>query len=445
VRVGFARLPLRLVGSPAPRRRAGLAAGCALCVTLSCVPGAPEDTGAAIDLEVWYHAGQPGERAALEAQAARFNAMQDSTRVRLSFLPEGSYNAQVQASAVAGKLPDLLDLDGPYVATYAWQGHLRPLDDLLPGPVVNDLLPSIVSQGSWEGSLYGVGTFDSGLALYADARGLQEVGARVPRGPADAWTSAEVRELLDRLAAIDDDGAVIDLKLNYEGEWFTYAFQPALRSAGGGLLDASSDRPVAGGILDSPSSVEAMTILQSWMVEGLVDPNLDDAAFTAGRVALSWSGHWDHPRYREALGDDLLVLPLPDFGRGSRTGQGSWVWTIPRTTTRPEAAAAFLSFLLEPAQVLEMAQVNGAVPGTRTAARASASYGPDGPLEILLRQLEEGRAVPRPPTPAYPFASSIFQDAFDAVRNGEPVPSVLGRAAAAIDREIADNQGYRVP
>jgi multiple sugar transport system substrate-binding protein len=420
-----------------------LARACILALaTSACLQDGPEASGGPVDLEVWYHAGQPGERAVLEAQAARFNRLQDSTRVRLSFLPEGSYNAQVQASAVAGRLPDLLDLDGPYVATYAWQGHLRPLGDLLPASTVDDLLPSIVSQGTWGGTLYGVGTFDSGLALYADAGALHEVGARVPAGPADAWSADEMTELLGRLAAIDEDGAVLDLKLNYEGEWFTYAFQPALRSAGGGLLDVAPARPAAAGTLNGPSSVQAMTTVQSWMVDGLVDPNLDDAAFVAGRVALSWSGHWDHPRYREALGNDLLVLPLPDFGGGARTGQGSWVWTIPRSTTRPRAAAAFLAYLLEPLQVLEMADANGAVPGTRTAARSSESYGPDGPLRLLLRQLEEGWSVRRPQTPAYPFASSIFQDAFDAIRNGESVQAVLDGAAAAIDREIDDNHGY---
>lgn len=399
----------------------------------------------AVELEVWYHAGQPGERAVLEAQAARFNGAQDSIHVSLEFLPEGSYNAQVQASAVAERLPDLLDLDGPYLATYAWQGHIRALGDLLPDSVRRELLPSIVAQGEWRDSLYGVGTFDSGLALYADARALEAVDARIPREPGEAWTRAELDDLLERLADQDPDGAVLDLKLNYDGEWFTYAFQPALRSAGGGLLDTTGDQPVASGTLNGPESASAVDALRTWMQGGRVDPNLDDAAFVEGRVALSWSGHWDHPRYRDALGDDLLVLPLPDFGRGTRTGQGSWVWTIPRSADHPRAAATFLAYLLESEQVLEMADANGAVPGTRAAAAASPAYREGGPLHLLLEQLEEGWSVPRPKTPAYPFASSIFQDVFEAMRNGEEVAPVLDEAAEAIDREIDDNHGFRIP
>jgi multiple sugar transport system substrate-binding protein len=181
------------------------------------------------------------------------------------------------------------------------------------------------------------------------------------------------------------------------------------------------------------------------MVSGLVDPNLDDAAFTSGRVALSWSGHWDHPRYRDALGDELLVLPLPDFGAGSRTGQGSWVWTIPRSSRHPTAAATFLRFLLEPEQILAMTRANGAVPATRTAAARSTAYQSSGALHLLIRQLEEGWSVPRPRTPAYPFASSIFQEILHALRTGEDPEALLADAARTIDAEIADNHGFRRP
>lgn len=407
--------------------------------------GAERDAeGAPIVVEVWAHAGQPRERATLEGQARRFNALQDSVVVGIAFLPEGSYNAQVQASAVSGRLPDLLDLDGPYIAQYAWQGHLRPLTGLLPDSIVVDLLPSIIEQGSWRGDLYAVGTFDSGLGMYGRRSLLEAAGARIPRSPDEAWTASELTALLGRLATVDQDGAVLDLKLNYEGEWFTYAFQPVLRSAGAGLVGWRGDAPVATGTLDGPRALAALGIVQEWIGEGSVDPNLDDRAFVDGRVALSWSGHWDYPRYRETVGEDLVILPLPDFGEGSRTGQGSWTWVVPADvdTRRASAAASFLAFLLRPAEVLRMVDANGAVPARRVAARRSPVYGPDGPLHLLVRQLEGGWSTPRPRTPVYPFASSVFQDVFEAIRNQEELGPVLGRAAHAIDREVRDNRAY---
>jgi multiple sugar transport system substrate-binding protein len=106
-------------------------------------------------------------------------------------------------------------------------------------------------------------------------------------------------------------------------------------------------------------------------------------------VALSWVGHWEYPRYAKAAGDDLIVLPLPDFGQGSRTGQGSWVWGM-TATGQHAAAASFLNFLLQTDEVLAMAGANGAVPASRSAIAKSKLYRADGPLHLFVEQLTGG-------------------------------------------------------
>jgi multiple sugar transport system substrate-binding protein len=412
---------------------------CTLWLIAGCSePG--ERTGVR-ELTVWAHAGRESERTTLEAQLRRFEARNPGVRVRLTFIPEGSYNGQVQAAALAGRLPDLLELDGPYLYSYAWQGRLRPLDERLPAAVRDDLLPSLIAQGTWRGRLYGVGMFDSGLGLWADRRALARAGVRIPSGPEDAWGGDEFRTVLERLAAHSADGRVLDLKLNYTDEWFTYAFSPLIQSAGADLVHRHEGEGAAG-ILDSPAAVRAMGEIQSWIHAGYVDPNLDDAAFVRGRVPLAWGGHWNYPAYREALGGDLLLLPLPRLGPRLVTGQGSWQWAITREAGLPELAAALLTFLLQPEQVLEMSGANGAVPATRRAVAESDDYGPGGPLRLFVRQLEEGYAVPRPRTPAYPVITAVFARAFRDIRHGAPVRETLARAARDIDREMAANRFY---
>lgn len=392
-------------------------------------------------LWVWAHAGQAAERRVLERQVAEFNATRVNTRVELTFIPEHSYNAQVQAAAVAGELPDLLEFDGPFLYNYVWQGHLVPLDDLLSAETQAELLPSILAQGRYRDRLYGVGSFDSGLGLYARRSALEAAGIRIPSDPAGAWSAQEFAEALAALADADPDRQVLDLKLNYSGEWFTYAYSPLLQSAGGDLIDRADYRS-ARGVLNGAPAVAAMRTLQGWFKRGYVDHNLDDAAFVDGRVALSWAGHWEYPRYAEALGEDLVLLPLPDLGRGSRTGQGSWVWGLTRRADDRRAAIDFLEFLLKPEQVLAMASANGAVPATRAAIARSTLYGEDGPLRLFTRQLQNGFSVPRPQTPAYPVITSAFQQALVDIRNGGDVQAALDLAVAVIDQDIEDNRGY---
>ncbi len=399
-----------------------------------------QDADSAQVLEIWAHAGQASERETLQAQVARFNRSGAAIPARLTLIPEGSYNAQVQAAAVAGELPDLLEFDGPFLYAYVWQGRLRPLDDLLPQALLDDLLPSLRAQGRYRGRLWSAGTFDSGLGLYADAARLETAGIRLPtlKSP---WRRDEFEAILDRLARDDPDGQVLDLKLNYAGEWFTYAFSPLLQSAGGDLV-ARPGLDRAEGVLDGPGSVMAMRAVQGWIERGRVDPNIDDDAFASGRVALAFGGHWNYPRYRERLGGRLRLLPLPDFGRGSRTGQGSWSWAVTAGSRHPREAARFIAFLLQPDEVLAMCGANGAVPATRRAIDRSPRYRVGGPLRLFVEQLTGGRAVPRPRTPAYPVITAEFQKAFERIRSGSAVEASLARAARTIDREIADNRGY---
>ncbi len=400
-----------------------------------------EDTSKTVQLEIWAHAGQEPERQVLQDQVARFNRQSSSVKINLTFIPERDYNAQVQAAALANDLPDILEFDGPYLYNYIWQGHLLPLEDLLPQTIIEDLIPSIVAQGTHGEHLYSVGVFDSGLGLYARKDRLEEIGARIPLSASESWTVEEFENILRDLAERDSDGAVLDLKLNYGGEWFTYGYSPILQSAGADLIERTSyQRSVD--TLNSPEGISAMRHLQEWVQEGFVDPNLDDAAFNAGRVSLSWVGHWEYGRYKEKFQHNLVIVPLPDFGNGSRTGQGSWNWGITQKCSHPEQAASFLAFLLTPPEVLAMCGANSAVPGTKSAIEESELFREKGPLRLFAEQLLTGYSVPRPKTPAYPIITTEFQKAFRKIRDNGDVQEALDIAAARIDQDIRDNHGY---
>ena len=151
-------------------------------------------------LSIWAHAGQESEREILQAQVARFNQQSQTVQVNLTFIPERNYNAQVQSAAIAGDLPDILEFDGPYLYNYIWQGHILPMEDLLPQTLIDDILPSIIDQGTHGGHLYSVGVFDSGLGLYARKDLLEHADIRMPQSVSEAWSVAEFEDILRELA-----------------------------------------------------------------------------------------------------------------------------------------------------------------------------------------------------------------------------------------------------
>lgn len=395
------------------------------------------------ELEVWYHTGTSEARDVLTSQVKEFNSSQDEVKVKLTLLPEGNYPDQVAAASAADDLPALLDFDGPFLYSYAWNQDLVPLDSCISEELKADLLPSIVSQGTYSDSLYGVGQVESTLGLYSRRSVLEENGIRVPAGPSDAWTAKEFTDALDKLQGAGFKKP-LDLKMNYaEDEWFTFALAPVVWSAGGDLIDRS-DYNSADGELNSPEVVDAFETVQRWFEQGYVDPNNDDAAFVDGRSPISWVGQWEYNRYSEAYGDDLVVLPLPDFGEGTRSGQGNWQWGVTENVEDLDAAWSFIEFILQPDELLRFAEAAGGIPSRSTVLERSKLYGPDGELHVLAQQLENELTVARPQTPAYPKITSEFADAFRNVSNGKDPEAALDNAVTSIDQFIDDNSGFPV-
>jgi multiple sugar transport system substrate-binding protein len=186
-----------------------------------------------------------------------------------------------------------------------------------------------------------------------------------------------------------------------------------------------------------------MTWFQNLFKQGYSNPwPVSDTGFTSGRAALDWGGHWLYAANHQALGDNLLVLPAPNLGKGVKTGMGSWSWGITSSCKTPDAAWQVLNFILSPSGIARMTNANGAVPARKSVIAQSQLYAPNGPLHLFVLQLLRGIAEPRPITPAYPTITSAFSGAVINIVDGFNVKTELDIAAQKIDQDIQDNGGY---
>lgn len=382
------------------------------------------------------------ESALVPCQVEEFNKMQNEVQVTLETGPIDSWTDFVKSGALAADLPDVIYLDGPTLAFFAWSGYLRPIDDLVPADMKADFLASILRQGTYQGKLYMLGVFDSGLGIWGNTAYLEKAGVRIPTGVDDAWSRAEFEEILQKLQDLPETDYAMDMKMNYgQGEWFTYGFAPIIQSIGGDLIDRT-DYQSADGVLNSPQSVEGLTMFQNWIKQGYVAAQpAGDTDFDEGKTALSWVGHWMFTRYREALGDKLILLPMPKLGEKSATGTGSWAWVITKNSKHTEVAWKFLEYLLSPDQIIRMTDINGAVPARKSALATSDLYKADGACAIYPEQLDKV-GVERPVTPAYPAITQAFAEAVNNIANGADVKTELDNAVEKIDQDIKDNEGY---
>jgi multiple sugar transport system substrate-binding protein len=289
-----------------------------------------------------------------------------------------------------------------------------------------------------------VGQFESGLGLWANRRYLRAAGIRIAtvRKP---WTLQEFEAAMQKLSAVPGVEYALNLDLSEDStEFYSYAFAPILQGFGGDLINRTT-MASARGVLDGPESVAAMKRFQSWFQRRWAKPADRHSDFEQGKAALSWSGHWFYSNFSQALGRDLVLMPLPDLGTGTKTGMGSWSWAMSSTCPYPAEAWKFLAQLLRVEEILRVTNRNAGMPARRSARERSKLYGKDGPLSVFAQQLDAGHGVPRPQTPAYEIIRNSFRAALLAIVNGADVQTELSKAAARIDREIAANRGYPDP
>lgn len=389
-------------------------------------------------IELWRHeTGNIAEIEVSKAAVERFNRSQDRWRVEMSMIPEGAYTETVTSAAVAGDLPCLLYIDQPVAPNFAWAGFLRPLDGLVDQSALDGLIDT--AKSTYDGRVYSAGQYEVALSLLSRRSVLEEHGIRVATLD-EPWSKEEFLDALDTLQANEGFLHPLDLQAGWTGEWYSYAFGPWLVSFGGDQIDRSNYR-YAEGVLNGEEAVAWGEFFQSLFEEGYVDRNpSDDRGFEQGRVAMKY-GFLEPSAYPDEWEDDLVVMPVPDFGHGPVIGGGSWHTGITTACETPEGAAEFIEFQLQPEEIAAMAEGAGMIPASEEGAALTKEYREGGRWRFLY-DYSEAHARLRPETPAYPIISSVFERAARDIRDGADVQGALDEAVDAIERNIADNRGY---
>jgi multiple sugar transport system substrate-binding protein len=274
-------------------------------------------------IKVWLYPGQGGEREARAASVRVFNDVNNGVNLELVKLPMGSFNDLVNAAALADKRLCVLDFDGPKTFNDAWTGTLVPMDKYMDAETKANILPSIIAQCTYDGKLYSLGQFDSGLAIWGNKALVTKAGFCIPTSIKTRWTRAEFDGTLRKLKA-SGLAFPLEMKFNYGvGKWFTYGFSPILQSFSDDRIDRNGYQK-ADGTINGEASVKAMAYFQGLVKKGYVNTKpAGDLDFRVKKAAPIYIGHWTYNDYKKALSEDLMLLPMPRFGIKTATGSGS--------------------------------------------------------------------------------------------------------------------------
>ena len=263
-------------------------------------------------LSIWVHSIEDTE----EGQAYResvesFNEAFDGQYFAdIEFVPRndsgGGYSDKVNASVMAGGLPDVLTVDGPNISAYAANGIIQPLADLTEEEE-GAYLPSIIEQGTVNDDLYALGVMESSVGFYYNKDIIEEAGIEIPDAD-HPWTWSEFLDILEDLKPLMDekDGYPLDMTFPV-GETSIYYYAPFVWSGGGELV--SDDGLEVDGYFNSETTAAAMDYFRTIVQNGYMSEAPIDHLFESGESGL---------QVRRGLGGQHSLHKLSGSQSGSR-------------------------------------------------------------------------------------------------------------------------------
>ncbi len=396
-------------------------------------PQSAQDGGARV-VTVWAHHGRPDEHEAMQRIVREFNnAHRGDIHVEIEFFPDRQYPDKVSVAAFSDALPDVLDIDGPFVGPWAADDLLLPLDEFVDDALRADMLPSLIEQGTYNGKLWALGAFDSALVVYYNRDILAKIDLEPPGELDKAWTWDEFTAALEKVKP----HCTIPLSLHMDDqsdEWFTYAFAPLVWSNGGALIDTKQHQ--ATGAINGPRAIDAIERWKGLFTAGFAEATTTNPdPFSDGLAAFDWTGHWMLPVFEQATELRFGVMPLPRVGYQVVVPAGSWCWGISSACEEPTAAWTVIAWFLHPEHGIKpIVSANGAVPGRRSAFELFPAY-EEMPRRLFRAQLIQA-ARARPRTPVYLTLTSEFAGALRDIALGGDVRTALDKAANNVQRAL---------
>jgi arabinogalactan oligomer/maltooligosaccharide transport system substrate-binding protein len=329
-----------------------------------------------------------------------------------------------------GDVPDIYEGAHDQIGTLVDNGILAPVDI---SANAASFAKEAVAAMQYQGNSYGVPWAVENIAMLTN----KALSPECPATLDDAVSNA--KSLIS--AGKATEGLGIAMQIGETGDF--YHWYPLFTADGGYAFARNADgsyNPDDMGV-DSPGGVKAAETLQKLTDEGIFKPSVSyDIAretFGKGKSPYFITGPWQIPEQQEALGDDLMVCPIPSWAGSeykSTPFLGVRAFFQTAKAKNPTLASTFLNDEVMTTEFMDqMFAVDPRPPAwlesyqkasTDVVIKAFGDYGADGV-----------------PMPNIPQMANVFGDAGLAefkVASGASPPPTMQKAAAAINKANAN-------
>ncbi len=391
----------------------------------------------------YWRVSHPIEGAAAKTLAKSFMEKYPNIEVDVQMFPVAEYEQKIRTAIAGGVAPDMIAIDGPTIAAYAYQGAIIPLDDYYTKESREDILDATLREIVWRGKIWAGPLQQASNAIWYNKAMFDQEGITPPRDVDKAWTWAEFLEAAKRMTKRKSDGSVevwgLKLALGFS-EWAAYSEMPWLWQNGADIL--SPDGTKSDGFLNSPAAVEALTFWQDLFIKHKVAPQspvvtgsvVSQEPLAVGQAAMIIAGTAPQAFYQQKFPNfQYGVTPLPR-NKAQVTPCGSWHMAITAQSKHPKEAWSFVDWVTGKAGTKYWYETTRYLPTRKSVYDSHADLG-EYPIKIFSEQTKRF-CKPRPVTPAYPVVSDAIIQTFQDAAFGKDPKTSLDLAVRTIDREL---------
>ena len=385
-------------------------------------------------ISVWImDPGSPKIQGVVQQYGKDFEAKNPGTKVAIQFVPWAQAHDKFVTAIAGGKVPDVAEMGTTWTPEFADQGGLVEQAKIGEGEYVS----SLVDAATLNDKVYGKPWYAGARALVYRKDLLEKAGVEPPKTWDDVKAAAKAIES-------KVGGDVYPVGFTGLSE---HMYLPTIWQAGGEI--ATQDGETWKSALNTPEAAEAIDYYASFYKEGLspkaaVGWEEPDAqtAFANGDVAMLIAGGWTYnsiiatkPDLEKDIG--TVLTPTGPSGKGTAFAGGSHLVQFQESQNK-DLGAAFVDFMLEPAQLNKFTSEIGFLPGTTDGIEAS-GYLEDPVRKPFAEQLLNNSAV-YPPSPKWGGleGANIFDGEIQKVMKGqETAQEAVQNLASKMDEEFA--------
>lgn len=289
--------------------------------------------------------------------ARKFNEANPDIEVRVEHLPWPEMQQQLISDISAGTAPDISHMATRWMAGFAQDGVLAPIEDLMSPGFADTFVPTYLDLQKQDGHTWGLPIAASARGLFYNKGLFEKAGIQdVPK----TWD--EVLEVAKKIDALGDDVYGIGIQgkdLDAEGYWFY-----TLWTHGGQVIGPDGKSGFA-----SPEAIAATNNYVRLIKEKVTQPGVTGSSredlqnlFAAGKLGMVLTGPWFNAQLAEQGKDINYGISQIPVATAEATYGVTDTISILESSKAKKSAMKFLEFIFNKENRLEFGKLEGFVP-----------------------------------------------------------------------------------